>query len=193
MMVSKLEEELVGVSCIKPQKKTEDRQDYLIRLMKKVASIPDPEWNDLSQEAKDWNDEAAKSYNEGTDIIDFTDYDEVEEPEPVEEEEVEDEKVIEFEAEYELSDELVVKEPKPPKTEIRGKGKMTACNQVELMVIRKPWVTATEIIEELGRQGVKVTPVTVSTLRSTVRRLLRLLNHEGLGNFQMVSDKDANS
>ena len=191
MMVSKLEEELVGVSCIKPQKKTEDRQDYLIRLMKKVASIPDLEWNDLSQEAKDWNDEAAKSYNEGTDIIDFTDYDEEQEPEPEPEEE-EGEKEIVFEAKYELSDEPVVKEPKPPKTEIRGKGgKLTACNLVELMVIRKPWVTATEIIEELGHQGVKVTPVTVSTLRSTVRRLLRLLNHEGLGNFQMVKDNNS--
>jgi hypothetical protein len=167
MQVSKIEQELLEVSCLKGKRK-EERQDYLIRLMKKVADLPDLDWENLSQEAKDWNDNAAKNYNEGIDIYDFPDFED------------DGEKDVEFEADFELSQE-------PPKR------RMSACHQVRLLVVRKPWISVAELSAEVKQRELKLTDVTIATWRSSMRDMLRVLNEEGLGNFQLTAPEDSNN
>lgn len=84
--MSKIEKELVDVTEVKA-KRGEDRQDFLGRVMKAVAELNDKEWDDLSQDAQDWFNDAADAKNaKAKTIPDFPDAEADEEPEEEQEE-----------------------------------------------------------------------------------------------------------
>src|SRR5580765_5375330 len=91
--MSKIEDELVEATGVKPKK---DRQKYLETLMNKIAKLDEEsEWEELSEEAKEWYNKNAKLVKRGKDALDFPDEDEEEEEEEEDEdkeEEDEDEK-----------------------------------------------------------------------------------------------------
>jgi hypothetical protein len=212
MTVSGIELELQEVSEVQ-QKKREERQTYLTRLMRQVSKVEDDIWGSLSKDAQDWNNEAATAFKEGREIDDFL----VEDEEPEEEEnsvegsdavlEAIDEETFEDDGSEEEEPEVqnVVPEvptksgsgrskesdkPKEPehqpgmRTKIRGKN-TSACHTIKRMVVKKPHITVDEITSKLKALDLKVTPVTISTLRSSVRDTLRVLNEEGLGTFKL--------
>jgi len=186
MTVSGIELELQEVSEVQ-QKKKEDRQAYLTRLMRQVSKVEDDIWGSLSKDAQDWNNEAATAFKEGREIDDF----------PVEDEEPEiEETAVEPpegdtegvpQEEEDTENEVSVPEPeKQPvmRTKVRGKN-TSACHTIKRMVVKKPHITVDEITSKLKVLDLKVTPVTISTLRSSVRDTLRVLNEEGLGTFKL--------
>lgn len=218
MTVSGIELELQEVSEVS-QKKREDRQTYLTRLMREVSKIPDDIWGSLSKDAQDWNNDAATAFKDGRDIDDFSEEDEepVEEETSVEAQEDDEEPADEGTAlveadvgpsdtwskqteelglEPQAEEQPVVKRgPGRPRkdesasqpamvTKVRGKN-TSACHKIKRMVVKKPWISVDEITAKLKAEGLKVTPVTIATLRSSVRDTLRVLNEENLGEFKM--------
>jgi hypothetical protein len=225
-MTSGIELELQEVSEVK-QKKKEDRQDYLIRLMRAVADVPDDIWGSLSKDAQDWNNDAATAFKEDRDIDDFPEEDEEPEEEETNVEALEeptegvyanggdgtfDESDPEpnegpsdawnkqtaelgLESQEEQEQPVVKRGPGRPRksesesqtgmvTKIRGKN-TSACHKIKRMVVKKPYITVDEITSALKVEGLKVTPVTIATLRSSVRDTLRVLNEENLGTFRL--------
>jgi len=83
--MSKIEKELLAATELKA-KRGEDRQDLLGRIMKEVAELDDAAWDDLSQEAQDWFNDAADAKNaKAKTIPDFPDAEGDDEPEQEEE------------------------------------------------------------------------------------------------------------
>jgi len=192
MTVSGIELELQEVSEVQ-QKKREDRQTYLIRLMRAVSKVEDDIWGSLSKDAQDWNNEAATAFKEGRELVDFPVEDEEPEAEEtaVEASEGDTEGVPPQEEVWEEpeSEEPVPEPEKQPtmRTKVRGKN-TSACHTIKRMVVKKPHITVDEITAKLKTMDLKVTPVTISTLRSSVRDTLRVLNEEGLGTFKLKAD-----
>jgi hypothetical protein len=52
------------------QRDSEDRQEYLIRLVKAVSKLSEDEWNKLSDEDQEWSNGAVTSAKAGKPIID---------------------------------------------------------------------------------------------------------------------------
>lgn len=163
---SEIEKELLSATKMK-SKKDEDRQSYLVRLMRSGAKLADADWEALSSEAQDWNNGAAESHKGGRKIDDFPDLPEVdEEPEEVVEEKI----------------------PEKPKAERVGR-KSSACHVIKTMVVRKPSISVAELIEKLKGKSLKISDVTVATIRSDTRDTLRVLNELELGTFHLAADK----
>lgn len=97
-MTTEVERELQKATGVKP-KKGEDRQKYLVRLSDGCQEEDDDgdevmskdDWENLSEEAKDWVNAAVKSMDKKKTISDFEEPEEDEEEEPEEDEESEDE------------------------------------------------------------------------------------------------------
>lgn len=69
----KIREELMTAAEIAP-KRGESERDFLIRLQKQIGSgISEDVWNNLSDEAQDWNNDAADAIDEGKPIAGFKD------------------------------------------------------------------------------------------------------------------------
>lgn len=162
LSMSAIEKELLAVSKIRKKTPGEDHQKYLTRLMKAVSKISDSDWEQLSSDAQDWNNGAAENHKAGAKLENFSDYDgpEIEEPE---------------------------KEPEdaPPPKEKPRKRKTSACHTIKIFVIKKPSITVEELGKKLENAGLKVSNVTISTLRSDVRDTLRVLNELGVGEFTL--------
>lgn len=158
---SEIEKELLAATKMK-SKKDEDRQSYLVRLMRSGAKLADADWEALSSEAQDWNNGAAESHKGGRKIDDFPDLPEVDE---------EPEEIVE-----------------KPKAERVGR-KSSACHVIKTMVVRKPSISVAELIEKLKGKSLKISDVTVATIRSDTRDTLRVLNELELGTFHLAADK----
>jgi hypothetical protein len=201
MANSKIEAELISASNLSIKKK-EDRQDFLGRLMLAVAKVPDQVWADLSQDARDWNDSATEAYNSGVDIQEFSDLEEELDDFPSAEEEAQPAKngatVIHAEETQEVppsgkklgrppgpkvDHKATIEEFGPPRRS--SSKKVSACHIVKKVVMRRPTISVNEILDKLKENNLKVTPVTVATLRSSIRDTLRVLNEEGVGKFQL--------
>ena len=182
MVSSKIEADLLEVSKLKV-KKNEDRQAYLTRLMLAVSKVSDQVWEDLAEESKDWNNWAAENYQAGAPLEDFPDLEEPLDdftPPAVEANGHSEEAVPAFaqEPEIEQTDKKKRKKKQdvedltdefgPPRRAGTGK-KISACHVVKKMVVRKPTITVSEILDKLKENNLKVTPVTVATLRSSIR------------------------
>lgn len=184
MAESAIENELLEVTKFKKKAK-EDRQDYLARLMKAVSDpkkISDEVWESISKEAQDWNNGAAEQYKAGDQIEDFQDYSEEDDNPPVDE--VADEEVEEAPA---------PRKPKTAKQEAFSKRgpvqpprRKSACHAIKMMVVKKPTITIAEISEQLKDSDLKVSDVTIATLRSDLRDTLRVLNELDLGKFVLA-------
>ena len=143
MAVSKIEAELLAASKLK-EKKNEDRQDYLARLMRSVAKLPDDVWEGISSDAQTWNNDAAEAYKAGVVIADFPD----------------------LEADASVDAEVDEEE------------------EVEAAP-KKPNITVAELSEKLKADGLKVSDVTIATLRSDLRDTLRVLNELNIATFTL--------
>lgn len=164
MTTSVIEQELVTATNFK-LKKDEARQSHLKRLMKAVSKLDDDSWAELSGEAQDWNNDAAESVKTGSSIADFPDLDvDVLEEEP--------------------------EEAPPPKTErpTRVTKRTSACHVIKTMVVKKPSISVQDLSEKLKSKNLKVSDVTIATIRSDTRDTLRVLNELDLGTFHL-SDK----
>lgn len=69
--ISVVEKELLRVTGFKPEKKYRKRQPYLAALLQAVDGIDDDAYNNLTDEAIEWIEEAAPAFKNGTEIPDF--------------------------------------------------------------------------------------------------------------------------
>ena len=183
---SPIEQELLEVTALKP-KKNEDRQKYLTRLMLAVTKLPDPEWEGLSKDAQEWTNGGAEAHKAGDEVKEFEDF----------VEEAEDEEVDEEQAEEVAKPEPVKAKTnsatKPKKEEVKevkkspsvAPRKVSACHMIKKIVVKKPTITVAELSEQLKQDGLKVSDVTIATLRSDLRDTLRVLNELEMGNFSL--------
>lgn len=187
---SAIEQELLQVTALKP-KKNEDRQKYLTRLMLAVTKLSDPDWEGLTKDAQEWTNGGAEAHKAGSEVEDFEDFVEEAEDEEVDEEQVEG-----------------VEKPQPVKAKTNGNGvaktksnghkeevkeikkspsvaprKVSACHMIKKIVVKKPTITVAELSEQLKQDGLKVSDVTIATLRSDLRDTLRVLNELGIAEF----------
>jgi hypothetical protein len=181
MQESAIEKELCEAAVVK-EKKNEDRQKYLSRLMRAVSKLPDPEWEALSKEAQDWNNGAAEAHKAGDELEDFPDYEEVE---------LDEEEAVEEVAPKTEAKKAVAKPDKAAKStgnrtsEPSGTRKVSACHTIKKIVVKNPTITVAQLSEQLKEAGLKVSEVTIATLRSDLRDTLRVLNEVGVGKFSL--------
>src|SRR5258708_3691996 len=69
--IDPIEQELVSVAQFVPEKRYRKRQDYLAALMRAVCDLPDPMFDELSDEAADWSCQAVDAFKAGTALPDF--------------------------------------------------------------------------------------------------------------------------
>jgi hypothetical protein len=201
---SKLENELlVAAGSLFKTKKHDTRQEYLHRLCNVIATkISDDAWGGLSQEAQDWNNDAAEALTKGEEVVDFPDFSELESE--VEEEAVEEApapkvkkrvaakakvekapKEEESEEEAELEPEVKQVKPKKTKAVVRSSRKAGACYMIKKFIVQQPNISVLDLSGKLLEDGIKVSDITIATLRSSTRETLRVLNELELGNFEM--------
>lgn len=163
--MSAIEKELLGATKLKA-KKGEDRQVYLKRLMKAVYALKDPEWEALSTEAQDWQNGAAEQNKAGATIPDFPD--------------------------LEVVDETDEEEAPPPKPEKKAPAKAaspqrkaSACHTIKTLVVKNPKISVADLEAQLKDLDLKVSNVTIATLRSDMRDTLRVMNEVGVGQFEL--------
>jgi hypothetical protein len=167
--MSKIESELLEVVNL-PEKKNEKRQDFLARLARAVAKVEDPVWEQLSMDAKDWNNAAATRLKSGGTIVEFSDF---------------DENADDHVQEEPASKPKAAKQVKPDPKIVGRPRKTSACHSIKKLVVAKPSITVAELSEKLKSDGLKVSDVTIATLRSDLRDTLRVLNEVGMGEFQL--------
>jgi len=188
MSSSTIESALLEATGVKPQKKNEDRQKYLIRLMMGVSKLPDEKWEDLEavEGAQDWYNNASDADNEEKELPDFADVEE--EPEE-EEEEAPPAKASKKQAKKPAKKPArkVAKAPArkvakaPAKKAAPSKKKISARRELKLMVVKQPQITTDEIIARLEKKG--YTPpsrITVTTTRSETRDTMRVIKASGI-------------
>lgn len=186
MIESKIEQELLEATNFKP-KKNEDRDDYLRRLMLAVSKLKDPEWEVLSTEAQEWTNAGAEAHKGGDEVAEFPDFEEeVDDNPPVDEEVDEEEEPEPVKAKTkEVKTEKKV-EAKPEKKAIpQSNRKVSACHTIKTMVVKKPTISVAELSEQLKESGLKVSDVTIATLRSDLRDTLRVMNELGIAQFTL--------
>lgn len=180
--VSQIEQDLLAATKL-PEKKNEPQQKYLTRLMLATTKLPDVDWEGLSTEAQEWVNSGAEAHKAKDALEDFPDYEEVED-EPADEE-------ADDEADEEVEEEKAPVEAKPKKEEKPVKEsyaspaprKVSACHMIKKIVVKKPKITVAELSEKLKADGLKVSDVTIATLRSDLRDTLRVLNELKMGEF----------
>lgn len=162
--MSKIEQELVAATNFKT-KKDESRQAYLKRLMRTVSKLNDDGWAELSGDAQDWNNDAAQSAKDGKSINDFPDAD----------------------TDVDISEEAAEEEVVPAKKdkEPRVTKRTSACHVIKMMVVKKPSISVQDLSAKLKAKNLKVSDVTVATIRSDTRDTLRVLNELDLGTFHL--------
>ena len=184
MPESKTENELLKVAGLKP-KKGEERQAYLIRLLKAVSDpkkVTDDIWEGLTKESQDWTNAAAEEYKAGRPVEDFTDYEEEDDDPPVDEEVNEEEEEAPPPVKTKAKKE---EKPKAAKSESAPTRKVSACHMIKKIVVKDPKITVADLSAQLKEQGLKVSDVTISTLRSDLRDTLRVMNELKMCAFEL--------
>lgn len=183
---SKIEQELLAATGVKP-KKNEDQQAYLTRLMRAVAKLKDPEWEGLSTDAQEWNNGAAEAHKAGDEIADFPDYAAIDDNPPVDEEVDEEEEVVPPPVvKAKDKEKKPIEKPAPKPAVVAGTGrKVSACHMIKKMVVKDPTITVAQLSENLKSDGLKVSDVTIATLRSDLRDTLRVLNELNIAKFTL--------
>lgn len=187
--MSQIEEELINATGLTAREK-EDRQKYLSRMMRAVTKLPDDDWADLSNDAQTWTNDAATAHKEGKSIPEFPDLDDVEDQEDLDDE-VEQEDIDDQVEEESVDPETGEIEDAPEKEEQTAKPKRSggkrhsACHTIKMMVIKKPSITVKELSDKLKTKDLKVSDVTIATIRSDTRDTLRVLNEVGGGHYKL--------
>jgi hypothetical protein len=168
MKISKIEQELLEATAVKLPKGN-DRQKRLVKIMLAAANLPDEKWEGLTKPAQDWTNDNAEAYKAKEDVADFPDFEGGEPEEEAGEEDQEPAKA---------------KEPPARKKEYAPR-KVSACHMVKKIVVKNPTISITDLCDQLKGEGLKVSEVTIATLRSDVRDTLRVLNELDLGSFAL--------
>lgn len=176
MTQSAIEKELLAVTKLK-DKKGEERDAYLKRLMLAVTKITDDDWATLSSEAQEWTNNGASANKKREAIADFPDLPEA--PEDEEADETAEQAEGEDEAEEESALEKAAEKP------LRAGRKVSACHMIKQIVCRKPSSSVDEISQKIKAKGMKVSDVTIATMRSDTRDTLRVLNDLNIGKFKL--------
>lgn len=194
---SKIELELQAATKI-VQKKNEDPQKYLLRLMLAVTKLLDPEWEALSTESQEWVNCAAeiartnktdglkfgdKGYKELEDFPDFEDVVDIKEDDDVNEEATVDNEEEPVKPKKEKPQAKQEAKSEKAETSSGAPRKVSACHMIKKLVVKKPKITVAELSEKLKADGLKVSDVTIATLRSDLRDTLRVMNELKLGEF----------
>lgn len=165
---SKIEKELLAATGLKT-KKTEVRQAYLKRVMLATAKLENDPWENLTTPAQEWTNGGAEAYRAGDEVEDFPDYSEPDNNPPMDEE-----------AEEEVVEAKPKKKEKEPVQQVR---KISACHTIKKIVVNDPSISVADLAAKVKESGLKVSDVTVATLRSDTRDTLRVLNEAKLGTF----------
>lgn len=201
-MTSKIEKELQDATSVKPKSK-EKRADYLDRLADEADKLPEKAWDNLSDAAKEWvNDaneatEKAKERGGEAKIKDFDDAGDDASESDSKEKTKETKKSKDDSASDSKKDDTDVASKKdkaksekkaktdkpakaakaPKEKKARGSGKMQALMSV---IIKNPKSTAAELHEKMKAKGSEISQSTVSTVRSDFIRSVNFLDEQGL-------------
>jgi hypothetical protein len=176
-----IEKELLSAAKLK-LKKGEDRQSFLVRLMKTISKLDNDPWAELSTESQDWTNNAALAFNEGRALQDFVE-EEGDEVEDLPEQEVSlvpgGERGEVFE-EIQPQDEVgpIEDNEEAPSAPVRGRAgskRNSACHMIKTWVVKNPKISVKDIAAKLRSKDMKVSDVTIASLRSSVRDTLRVM------------------
>jgi hypothetical protein len=166
MAESKIESEILELVKVRTHR-GDTRQDYLDRLMRAATKLSDDDWDKLSTAAHDWTNAAVESVKAKTDIADFSD---------TAAEEVVEETVEEAVEEQEAAPARRTRGP----SKSNGTRKQSACHKIKTFVVKNPKITVEELSNKLKDIELKVSDVTIATIRSDTRDTLRVLNDAGM-------------
>ena len=195
-MASKIETELLEATGLRA-KKSEDREDFLKRMTKAVASktFPEEKWDDLSEEAQNWANDAAEALQAKKEIPDFPDAepeDEAEGDEPEEDEAAEEEapKRRGRKPKAKAKKETKAKQTKKSGGERKGRALSTGPVSgvkvdIKKMLIKDPRLAIEDIEDKLSKIGSKATRATIAMVRSEFRHTIKVLNQEGVMDFEL--------
>jgi hypothetical protein len=177
-----VEKELLKASGFKPRREYDDRQDYLAALARAVDNMSKDDFDELTNEAADWFNDAAQALNDKTDISDFEKIED-EEPEKTGSVEVE-ETASELEEETEKTEDKKLKTvpmgraPRPKKLPYPPIKEHIAPHEVEFdrfgVAIGTKNASAIAMLEK----GCRMTDVTES-MGGTYYNVLRKLVQQG--------------
>ena len=189
-MTSAIETELCEATSVK-QRKNEDTQKYLKRLVLGVNKLEDGDWTGLSNDAQNWANELTTAEKEGQTLPDFPD---AEEEQPTEAAAAENgaDSAAESGADGESGETAAparvrrtttakaAKEPAPKKERVQSMS-----NTLKNFIIDDPSISVEDLIEKLKGAGHKPTEITVATIRSDFRNALKVLKGRGLLNIEL--------
>lgn len=192
-MTTKFEEILLEATGIKPKAK-EDRQEYLKRLIAAVQELPEDAWEALDTKTQKWVNEGANAANAKEEISDF--------PDAEAETETEDEEVTtKKSAKKKGSDKKeapakkeATKKEAPAKKEVTAKKEAAPAKEktakktrgsglestIKNLIIKKPSITADELVAKLEAKEVKASRFTVVAIRTGFRHSIKVLAEAGL-------------
>lgn len=196
---SKMEQKLLDVTKVKP-KANEDREDYFKRIITAVQELPEDVWEGLDEATQKWVNDGAKAGNDKQPINDFPDI------KAKEDEDVKTEKKSakadktakadkapkkeSLSARQEADKPAKKKDPKadkapkkeakadkPAKKAARGSGLEAT---IKGLIVKKPAITADELVEKLEAKNVKASRFTVVAIRAGFRHSIKVLQEADL-------------
>lgn len=195
-----IREELLEVTELKARKKETDAS-LIKRLVIKAEGVDEDAWEGLTTETQEFYNsvvEAAKEHSGGSladldkeHVPAFPDEKEEEEEEQQEDLPLEASEESEEDHEESEGEEVVATKAKKAalkKTAARkaskkngdgGEKTVSMRRRLRQMIIRKPSISLEDLMKSLGDEGYKVTPMTVGSMRSSTRDILKLLVEAG--------------
>lgn len=190
-MSSAIEKHILEVTGLKLQ--GNDRQKQLEQIAHAINSLDDEGWRKLNSRSQKWFNAASAAIDKEGEIADFPDLAakkpaaapeaaEDEASEPVEQKERK--MATKPKKKVAANGEARAKKKVAAKTTAHKKAKAASSGEgapvlIRRMVIKDPKITAKELNEKLEAKGVKVSKLTVSSIRSSTMAMLKMLDDEG--------------
>lgn len=187
---SEMEQSLLDVTKIK-SKSGEDRQDYFKRIIASVQELPEDTWEELPEATQQWVNDGAKAGNAKKTIDDFPDLkaskeddvktktktktakaDKTDKKKPAKEAATEKEST-----KKKAKTEKEPKKEKKAKVSTRGSGLEAT---IKNLILKKPSISADELVEKLEAKEVKASRFTVVAIRAGFRHSIKVLADAGM-------------
>jgi outer membrane biosynthesis protein TonB len=196
---SKIEAKLIEVTKVK-SKSGEDRQNFFKRIISAVQELEEDVWESLDEVTQKWVNDGAKNGNEAKAIADFPDLKSVKEDavktdkaeKAAKSDKAADEKPTVKKKKEAAVDKKPAKKAEPAKKEkaepakkAKVKAKVTTRgsgleSQIKNLIIKKPMITADELVEKLTAKDVKASRFTVVAIRAGFRHSIKVLQEAGM-------------
>jgi hypothetical protein len=179
---SKIETKLIEVTKVK-SKSGEDRQNFFKRIISAVQELEEDVWESLDEVTQKWVNDGAKNGNEAKAIADFPDL------KSVKEDAVKTDKAEKAAKSDKAADEKPTVKKKEAAVEPAKKAKVKAKvttrgsgleSQIKNLIIKKPMITADELVEKLTAKDVKASRFTVVAIRAGFRHSIKVLQEAGM-------------